>query len=249
MQGPTPTARDNPVSLVLTNLRKRYDAPDGSSLSVLDVPAFELGDGEHVGLVGASGSGKTTLLHAIAGLLDLDEGRIDLTVEDGRVIDIASLSEARRDVVRGRYLGYVFQTHHLLSGFTALGNVLLGMSFTGRRPDRAWAEHLLGEVGLSDRLHYRPGKLSVGQQQRVAVARALANRPRLVLADEPTGALDADNARQVLDLMRSLCREVNAALLIVTHDRDIAAQLQRVVELSRINRAARPGQSRRPAVV
>lgn len=228
------------MSLVLTNLRKRYQAPDGSSLTVLDVRAFELGAGEQVALVGASGSGKTTLLHAIAGLLDLDDGRIELAVEDGQVIDIASLPEARRDVVRGRYIGYVFQTHHLLTGFTALENVLLGMSFTGRSADRAWAEHLLREVGLSDRLHYRPGKLSVGQQQRVAVARAMANRPRLVLADEPTGALDADNAQQVLELMRTLCREVNAALLIVTHDRDIASQLQRVVELSQINRAARP---------
>lgn len=227
------------MALALSNVRKRYAAPDGSVLTVLDVSSFHLEFGEHVALVGASGSGKTTLLHAIAGLLDLDDGRIDLGIEDGRVIDIASLPEPQRDVVRGRYLGYVFQTHHLLSGFTALENVLLGMSFTGRRPDRAWAEHLLREVGLGDRLHYRPSSLSVGQQQRVAVARALANRPRLVLADEPTGALDADHARQVLDLIRSLCREVEAALLMVTHDRELASQLQRVVELSEINHAAR----------
>src|SRR5205814_3333873 len=111
---------------------------------------------------------------------------------------------------------YIFQTHHLLPGFTALENVLLGMSFTGRASDPNWARHLLTEVGLGDRLHYKPQKLSVGQQQRVAVARALANRPRLVLADEPTGALDAQNAKQVLELIRALCREVNAALLLVT---------------------------------
>lgn len=228
------------MALTLVNLRKCYAAPDGSSLTVLDVPSFHLGRGEHVALVGSSGSGKTTLLHAIAGLLTLDDGRIDLGIEDGRVVDIAALPEARRDVIRGRYLGYVFQTHHLLGGFTALENVLLGMSFTGRRPDRPWAEHLLREVGLGDRLHYKPAKLSLGQQQRVAVARALANRPCLVLADEPTGALDADNAQQVLELVRSLCREVNAALLLVTHDRDIAVQLQRVVALAEINRAARP---------
>ena len=104
--------------------------------------------------------------------------------------------------------------------------------------DPAWARHLLGEVGLADRLNYKPGKLSVGQQQRVAVARALANRPRLVLADEPTGALDPKNAQQVLDLVRRLCTEVNASLLLVSHDLSIARQLPRVLSLSEINRAA-----------
>jgi putative ABC transport system ATP-binding protein len=116
-------------------------------------------------------------------------------------------------------------------------NVLLGMSFTGRASDPNWAKHLLTEVGLADRLHYKPQKLSVGQQQRVAVARALANRPKLVLADEPTGALDSKNAAQVLDLIRALCREVNAALLLVTHDLEIAKQLERTVTLADINRA------------
>ncbi len=152
--------------------------------------------------------------------------------------DIAKLKEADRDIFRGRYIGYVFQTHHLLAGFTALENVLLGMSFTGRDHDPEWARRLLNEVGLSDRLHYKPEKLSVGQQQRVAVARALANRPQLVLADEPTGALDAKNAQQVLELIRSLCREVNAALLLVTHDLDIAKQFPRVLTLSELNRAS-----------
>src|SRR5205823_7713018 len=113
-------------------------------------------------------------------------------------------------------------------------NVLLGMSFTGRSADRNWAKHLLEEVGLADRLHYKPQKLSVGQQQRVAVARALSNRPKLVLADEPTGALDANNAKQVLELIRALCREVNAALLLVTHDLQIAGQLERTVTLAEI---------------
>ena len=153
-------------------------------------------------------------------------------------VNLASLSEAERDVFRGRNIGYIFQTHHLLSGFTAIENVLLGMSFTGRSPDKAWATHLLTEVGLSDRMDYRPGKLSVGQQQRVAVARALANRPSLVLADEPTGALDEKNAQQVLDLIRKLCGEVNAALLLVSHDLNIARQLPRVMTLAEINRAA-----------
>ena len=111
------------------------------------------------------------------------------------------------------------------------------MSFTGRAHDPAWAKQLLSEVGLADRLNYRPQKLSVGQQQRVAVARALANRPQLVLADEPTGALDARNAQQVLDLIRKLCTQIGATLLLVTHDLDIAKQLSRTLTLSEINRA------------
>ena len=141
---------------------------------------------EQVALIGSSGSGKTTLLHLIAGILAPDSGSIVFKIPDEGTMDIAKMSEAHRDVFRGRHIGYIFQTHHLLSGFTALENVLLGMSFTGRRPDRAWARHLLVEVGLADRLNYKPEKLSVGQQQRVAVARALANKPKLVLADEPT---------------------------------------------------------------
>src|SRR5207302_8229451 len=153
------------------------------------------------------------------------------------LIDITKLSEAQRDVFRGAHVGYIFQTHHLLGGFTALENVLLGMSFTGRKPDRPWAKRLLDEVGLTNRADYKPEKLSVGQQQRVAVARALANRPRLVLADEPTGALDANNAQQVLELIRKLCDEVKASLLLVSHDPVITNQFPRVVMLAELNRA------------
>src|SRR5262245_12665681 len=182
-------------------------------------------------LVGASGSGKTTLLHLIAGILAPDTGQITFDQTN-----IAGLSEAQRDVFRGKHIGYIFQTHHLLPGFTAIENVLLGMSFTGRPSDREWARHLLNEVGLSDRLNYKPGKLSVGQQQRVAVARALANRPKLVLADEPTGALDEANATHVLQLIRNLCSEVGSALLLVTHDMDIARQFPRTVSLKELNR-------------
>ena len=221
------------MGVELVDVRKQYVGPDGSAVPVINIGRFELGNGEQVAMVGTSGSGKSTLLHLIAGILSPDSGRI---VFDGSS-NIAAMSEAERDVFRGRNIGYIFQTHHLLPGFTALENVLLGMSFTGRSHDSSWAKHLLAEVGLSDRLHYKPEKLSVGQQQRVAVARALANRPKLVLADEPTGALDAKNAQQVLDLIRQLCGEVNAGLLLVSHDRSIASQLPRVVELSEVNRS------------
>jgi ABC-type lipoprotein export system ATPase subunit len=228
------------MSITLAQLQKKYVAPDGTVLPVVDIEHFSLADGEHVALVGSSGSGKTTLLHLIAGILTPDSGKIlfDATNPDSRV-DLARMTEAQRDVFRGRNIGYIFQTHHLLGGFTALENVLLGMSFTGRAADRAWATHLLNEVGLGDRLNYKPQKLSVGQQQRVAVARALANRPKLVLADEPTGALDAKNAQQVLELIRKLSDEVKASLLLVSHDRQITAQFPRVVTLAELNTAGR----------
>ena len=220
------------MALRLERLTKRYRAPDGTSVPVIDVESFDLADGEQVALVGGSGTGKTTLLHLIAGILTPDGGKI--LVDN---VDVAALDEAARDVFRGRNIGYVFQTHHLLGGFTALENVLLGMSFTGRAHDPKWARHLLEEVGLGDRLSYKPDRLSVGQQQRVAVARALANRPRLVLADEPTGALDPRNAQAVLELIRKLCTEVGASLLLVSHDPTITGQLPRVVSLADLNRA------------
>jgi putative ABC transport system ATP-binding protein len=248
----------------LDELKKEYVSPDGGRVPVIDVPAFRLGDGEQVALVGGSGTGKTTLLHLIAGILTPSSGRILFGKEPPEsepvaampaggvgilqyraprigtpdVIDIARLTEAQRDQFRGRYIGYIFQTHHLLAGFTAMENVLLGMSFTGRKTDRQWAGHLLKAVGLTDRLNYKPGKLSVGQQQRVAVARALANRPRLVLADEPTGALDPRTAQQVLELIRQLCNEVGASLLLVSHDPKIVEQLPRAVSLAALNRAS-----------
>jgi ABC-type lipoprotein export system ATPase subunit len=225
------------MALTLSQLRKQYVGPDGSVVPVVDIGDFQLADGEQVALVGTSGSGKTTLLHLIAGILTPDSGQILFNSDGADRIDLTRLSEAERDVFRGRHIGYIFQTHHLLPGFTALENVLLGMSFTSRRHDPAWATHLLKEVGLADRLHYKPQKLSVGQQQRVAVARALANRPRLVLADEPIGALDANNAQQVLELIRKLCGEVKASLLLVSHDPVITAQFPRVVTLAELNRA------------
>ena len=248
----------------LDQLKKDYLSPDGEKVPVIDIAAFRLGDGEQVALVGGSGTGKTTLLHLIAGILRPDSGRICFgrevdhangdaaapkqgsdvlsyespPVGSPGVIDIATLSEAHRDQFRGRHIGYIFQTHHLLGGFSALENVLLGMSFTGRKPDPKWADYLLKEVGLGERLNYKPARLSVGQQQRVAVARALANRPKLVLADEPTGALDPKTAQQVLELIRRLCTEVGASLLLVSHDPKIVEQLPRAVSLAELNRAS-----------
>jgi ABC-type lipoprotein export system ATPase subunit len=218
--------------LEIRDLKKSYRAPDGQVQPVLDIPAFELQPGEQVALAGRSGSGKTTLLHAIAGLLRPDSGVVRL---EGT--DLGSLSEARRDALRAGTLGYVFQVFHLLQGYTALDNVVLGMAF-GPGPDRAFARELLGRLGLGDRLDHKPRQLSVGQQQRVALARALANRPRLVLADEPTGNLDPERAREALDLLRRMCREQGAALLLVSHDRAVLEGFERSLDLASLNRAA-----------
>jgi ABC-type lipoprotein export system ATPase subunit len=230
------------VPVRLTALKKKYVSPDGTVVPVIDIDQFDLADGEQVALVGSSGSGKTTLLHLIAGILTPDSGSV-MFAPKGKVatdggVDLTKLPEARRDVFRGQNIGYIFQTHHLLPGFTALENVLLGMTFGGKKHDPEWARRLLTEVGLADRMDYKPGKLSVGQQQRVAIARALANRPMLVLADEPTGSLDSATAQVALDLIRKLCTEVGASLLIVSHDPVITGQLPRAVVLAELNKAA-----------
>jgi putative ABC transport system ATP-binding protein len=151
--------------------------------------------------------------------------------------ELTALSESARDAWRARCLGYVFQTFNLLQGYTALENVLLGMAF-GNGMDRGRAQELLERLGLADRMHHRPRQLSIGQQQRVAVARALANAPVLVLADEPTGNLDAANAGDALRLLRESCDEEGAALLVVSHDPRVLAAFERVVSLEAINRAA-----------
>ena len=181
-------------------------------------------------LVGRSGGGKTTLLHVIAGISKPDEGIVEIA---GR--DITKLSEAVRDRFRADKMGYVFQTFNLLPGFSALENVLLGMAFTRNAASVDRARELLKRVGLEHRLSHRPNALSVGEQQRVAVARALANKPQLLLADEPTANVDAGHQQQIVDLIRETCREEEVALVMVTHTAEICAQFDRVDELSNIN--------------
>ncbi|MFM7804043.1 MAG: ABC transporter ATP-binding protein [Verrucomicrobiota bacterium] len=219
--------------LEIENLVKTYRTPDGRRLTVVDVPQFRLEAGEQVALSGPSGTGKTTFLNLIAGILTADSGGVRL---DGR--DVSALPEPERDRHRAAVVGYIFQTFNLLQGFTCLENVLLGMSF-GPGADRARARSLLERVGLGDRLDYFPRQLSTGQQQRVAVARALANRPKLVLADEPTGNLDPAHAAQAMDLIRGLCSEQGSALLLVSHDRSVLDSFPRCESLARLNRASR----------
>jgi ABC-type lipoprotein export system ATPase subunit len=218
--------------LRIKDLKKSFSLPDGQRLPVLDIPDFSIASGEQVVLIGESGGGKTTLLHCLAGIMTPDSGSIEL---DG--IDLRKLSEAGRDRVRAAKIGYVFQTFNLLPGFTALENVRLGMTFGNRRHDLSRAVDLLQRVGLGDRMHHKPAALSVGQQQRVAVARALANRPALLLADEPTANIDPANQQKIIDLIRQNCEDEQIAMLIVTHSRAVSDQFSRVDRLEQINQA------------
>ena len=217
--------------LEISQLTKSYARPGGGRHRVLDVAAFTLAAGGQIALRGESGSGKTTFLHLIAGILAADGGSIRL---DGD--NLVTLGEAARDRRRAETIGYIFQTFNLLQGHTVLENVEFGMAF-GRGVDRARATSLLGRVGLGDRFAHFPRQLSTGQQQRVAVARALANRPKLVLADEPTGNLDPRNARESLALIREVCRESGAALLLVSHDEGVLAGFENVQDFAVLNRA------------
>jgi ABC-type lipoprotein export system ATPase subunit len=218
--------------LVVTDLKKSFVSPDGERVDIVSVPQFALAPGEQVALRGESGSGKTTFLHLIAGILAADSGRVLL---DGA--EMTALSEARRDRLRAEKLGYIFQTFNLLQGYTVLENVVLGMSFGPRGADRAHAREMLERVGLGHRLDHFPRQLSTGQQQRVAVARSLANRPKLVLADEPTGNLDRKHAGDALALIREVCREHGAALLIVSHDELVLGQFEARRDFAEINLA------------
>ncbi len=222
------------MALELKQVIKTYREPDGRRFEVLNIEHFEMRDAEQVVLVGSSGCGKTTLLNIISGISIADSGSVKV---DG--IDLTSLPELHRDRFRAERIGFVFQTFNLLPAFSALENVLLGMSFSGKKADAARAKDLLNDVGLSHRLSHRPGQMSVGEQQRVAVARSLANRPALLLADEPTANVDFANQEKILELIRSACDANKVALLMVTHAPEVAKQFERVEKLTEFNKAAR----------
>jgi lipoprotein-releasing system ATP-binding protein len=224
--------------LEAVGLRKVYRGGDGSPIEVLSSVDLAVSRGEFVAIVGASGSGKSTLLHLLGALDTPTAGSVSL---DGQVY--GDLAESRLAELRNRKIGFVFQFHHLLREFTALENVMMPLLIAGGDPGaaRSRAEELLAGVGLAGRMSHRPGALSGGEQQRAAVARALAADPLVVLADEPSGNLDAANSERLHELFARLSREFETALVVVTHNRSLAGRADRVLSLEGGHLVALPG--------
>jgi lipoprotein-releasing system ATP-binding protein len=216
--------------LTLQNITKNYPGANGAELPILNGVNLELASGDSLAIIGPSGSGKSTLLNIIGTLDRPTSGTIRLAGEDLTALDDLGLAD-----LRNRQIGFIFQGHHLLPQCTVLENVLVptlasqDRTLRSSAPDRA--RKLLDRVGLSPRLEHRPGQLSGGERQRVAVVRALINQPKLLLADEPTGALDRASAANLAQLLVDLNREQNLTLIVVTHAPDLASKLQKTVEL------------------
>ena len=211
--------------IAIRHLSMRLTA-GGRRVTILDDVALSIPPKQMVAVMGPSGSGKSTLLGLIAGLDRPTEGTIVL---DG--IDITTLSESRMAKFRRMKIGYIFQSFHLIPTLTALENVLVPLELAGHAAAKDLAAELLHAVGLQDRMHHYPVQLSGGEQQRVAVARAFACRPPILLADEPTGNLDSQTGRHVMDLLLSLHRDYGTTLVLVTHDRAVASLMHRVIAL------------------
>ncbi len=213
--------------LVCRSIVRQFREGD-STLEVLRGVDLTVREAERLAIIGTSGSGKTTLLQIMGGLDDPTSGEVHVNGQS-----IANIDEKDKSALRNQFIGFVYQFHHLLPEFSAKENVAMPLLIRRLRKDEAMqqAADLLSRVGLGERLDHKPGELSGGERQRAAVARALITRPKLVLADEPTGNLDAGNGQHVLDLMLELNQELNMSLVIVTHDHSIAGQMDRVLVL------------------
>ena len=224
--------------LEAAGLRKVYRGGDGSPIEVLSGVDFSVGRGEFVAIVGASGAGKSTLLQLLGALDAPTAGAVLLAGES-----YAEQSPERLAEIRNRKLGFVFQFHHLLREFNALENVMMPLLIAGTSPAaaRSKAEELLAVVGLAGRMTHRPAQLSGGEQQRVAVARALAADPLVLLADEPSGNLDYHNSELLHELFASLARQLETALVVVTHNRSLAGRADRILAMEHGRLVAHPG--------
>ena len=213
--------------LVCRSIVRQFREGD-STLEVLRGVDLTVREAERLAIIGTSGSGKTTLLQIMGGLDDPTSGDVHVNGQS-----IANIDEKDKSALRNQFIGFVYQFHHLLPEFSAKENVAMPLLIRRLRKDEAMqqAADLLSRVGLGERLDHKPGELSGGERQRAAVARALITRPKLVLADEPTGNLDAGNGQHVLQLMLELNQELNTSLVIVTHDHSIAGQMDRVLVL------------------
>ncbi|WP_024298087.1 lipoprotein-releasing ABC transporter ATP-binding protein LolD [Methylomicrobium lacus] len=208
-------------------LTKRYTQGE-LDVEVLKGVDLTIGVGERVAIMGASGSGKSTLLHLLGGLEKPSSGQVVLDN-----VDISKINSSKLAKLRNRALGFIYQSHHLLGEFTVLENVAMPQLIAGKtvKEARHNAEELIKRVGLGHRIEHKPGELSGGERQRAAVARALINKPALVLADEPTGNLDSKTAHQVYELMLELNREMNVSFLVVTHDHELASRIGKVLHM------------------
>ena len=210
------------------DVTKTYRGGDGGLIRILDGVNFAVSRGEMVAIVGASGAGKSTLLHILGALDRPDGGKVTLAGEE-----VGGLADDQLAILRNRKVGFVFQFHHLLREFSALENVMMPLRIAGwdRSRARGRAEELLGRVGLAGRVHHRPSELSGGEQQRTAVARALAIDPAVLLADEPSGNLDHANSELLHDLFAALSRDLETGMVVVTHNRSLASRAHRVLLL------------------
>jgi putative ABC transport system ATP-binding protein len=220
------SATINSSVLAARGIGKTVKSGDSDLVILRDIE-LEITPGETVAVVGASGSGKSTLLAILAGLDTPSTGRVLL-----QGTDLFALDEDARAELRGRTIGFVFQSFQLLPALTALENVMLPLELAGRGDSEDEARKVLSRVGLAERLHHYPKHLSGGEQQRVALARAFVVRPALLLADEPTGSLDAESGGAVIDLLRELNREFGTTLVMVTHDENLARRSQRIIRIA-----------------
>jgi putative ABC transport system ATP-binding protein len=213
------------VVLRTTHLSKKVSSPEGM-LTILDDISLDIRRGESVALVGASGAGKTTLLALLAGLDKPSAGQVWLCGQQ-----ITALAEDGRAKLRGKHVGFVFQSFHLVSSLTAIENVMLPLELVGDSSARVRSEEALTSVGLRDRMGHYPKQLSGGEKQRVAIARAFVTRPEILFADEPTGNLDTASGDRIAALLFELNEQLKTTLVLVTHDRALAARCDRIIEL------------------